>query len=319
MMQPLCASSASSACLANASLCRTATSMPMAKSSARIGDVLSAMAIVVDSQPTTGPSPTPRSPRWRPDRDDSRWRPTDEGFELAADDDPPTAGSADRDRLADLPSRADLAARRPRRPPRGPDSRRSGLQPRRIARVGRRARRHPSPAGSSRLAKASCICGPPTAARQFIVRLDLAGRRGEVREGDRVVARFDFPASLDLRAIAAPSPWHWPIAGCSLWSGRSRSPTFPTTRPKVRARQPTGQPFSIGAIGGPVRVSQWSIARDIYYLPAPGKSDVEPRTLGPTEYWLLGDNSAVSADSRTWPADVHITRDSLVGKILRWR
>ena len=85
-------------------------------------------------------------------------------------------------------------------------------------------------------------------------------------------------------------------------------------------RQPTGEPFSIGAVGGPLWMGQWSISRDIYYLPPPGeKRDGGSPVSGPTEYWLLGDNSAVSADSRTWPADVRITRDGLVGTILQWR
>ena len=69
----------------------------------------------------------------------------------------------------------------------------------------------------------------------------------------------------------------------------------------------------------PLRVTDWVVSRDIYYLPPPGKLAMEDRQLGPDEYWLLGDNTAVSDDSRTWSPDVRMTRDALVGGILHWR
>ena len=84
-------------------------------------------------------------------------------------------------------------------------------------------------------------------------------------------------------------------------------------------RQPTDAPLAIGAVGMPLRVTHWVVSRDIYYLPPPGKLAMESRQLGPDEYWLLGDNPAISDDSRTWPSDIPVTRDTLVGKILRWR
>ena len=39
--------------------------------------------------------------------------------------------------------------------------------------------------------------------------------------------------------------------------------------------------------------------------------------LGPDEYFLLGDNSAHSQDSRSWP-EAGITSEQIVGRVLRW-
>jgi signal peptidase I len=40
-------------------------------------------------------------------------------------------------------------------------------------------------------------------------------------------------------------------------------------------------------------------------------------TLGPDEYFLLGDNAAVSEDSRTW-AEPGVARQRIVGRVLTW-
>jgi hypothetical protein len=42
-----------------------------------------------------------------------------------------------------------------------------------------------------------------------------------------------------------------------------------------------------------------------------------PRRLGPDEYFVLGDNSAVSDDSRNW-SDAQITSNDFVGRVV-WR
>jgi signal peptidase I len=153
--------------------------------------------------------------------------------------------------------------------------------------------------------------------KEFVVRLDLGNRQGALREADSVVAWFDLPASLDFEE---PCWVHLALADCRLQLIADAVPLvdFAYDPSDSAPPQPTAEPFSIGALGS-LRVSQWRIARDVYYLPPPGTTDVAPRQLGPTEYWLLGDNSAVAADSRTWPADVRMTRDVLIGPVWRWR
>ena len=39
-------------------------------------------------------------------------------------------------------------------------------------------------------------------------------------------------------------------------------------------------------------------------------------TLGPSEYFVLGDNAAISADSRTWPSGPSVDAKLLIGKPL---
>jgi hypothetical protein len=149
------------------------------------------------------------------------------------------------------------------------------------------------------------------------VRLDLNNRQAVLREDDAVLGWFDLPADLDF---SEPRWVHLALADCRLQLIVDDLPLVdfayePTDDP---ARQPTDTPFSIGVLGT-LEVGQWRVARDIYYLPPLGKTEIKPRALGPSEYWLLGDNSAVSADSRTWGEEVRITRDVLVGPIWRWR
>ncbi len=74
------------------------------------------------------------------------------------------------------------------------------------------------------------------------------------------------------------------------------------------------QPARLGARGLHVSIDHLAIYRDVYYTPP----DV-PRTaayhLGPDEYFMLGDNSPVSVDSRHWKSP-GVSRSLLIGKPL---
>jgi len=69
------------------------------------------------------------------------------------------------------------------------------------------------------------------------------------------------------------------------------------------------KPLALGTIGLQVEVSALTLRRDIYYIEPPrpgavtrGAVPLGGVTLGHDEYYVLGDNSPVSADSRTgWP------------------
>jgi hypothetical protein len=76
-------------------------------------------------------------------------------------------------------------------------------------------------------------------------------------------------------------------------------------------------PLAIGAAGTAVVVSGLTVLRDVYYLPAAGTGPpASPRyRLGPDRFFVLGDNSPVSLDSRSWdPAG--ISGDLLLGRVL---
>jgi signal peptidase I len=277
-------------------------------------DVLSAMAIMVDAgdyQPHTGAA----APRWRPDWEDSRWRTTAKGFEIDKAD--PSADPVDPiDWLSyhheQIWRQGDRVARQP-----GPildDLAYNQNESRALLTV-------PDVILFCRLESAGEgeVCLRASDGRkEFVVRLDLAGRRGEVREGLAVVTRFDLPGSMSLER---PRTVGLALADCRLQVVVSGVPLvdYRYDPADCAGRQPTAEPLAIGAVGMPLRVSEWVVSRDIYYLPPPGKLEMEGRQLGPDEYWLLGDNTAVSDDSRTWSPHVRMTRDAVVGGILRWR
>ncbi len=277
-------------------------------------EVLSDMAIVIDAADYSSKSDS-AAPRWRPDFKGSRWRTTAEGFEI--DNVAPSVDSVDP--IDWISYHHDQ-----------------------IWRQGDRVARHAGPIvddlaynqNESRelvtVPDVILACQLQSAAegdvylrardgrRQFIVRLDLAGRRGEVREGDRMTARFDLPGSVTFKR---PSAVALALADCRLQLVVSGLPIVEYSYDPVdsAARQPTAEPLAIGAVGMPLHVTHWVVSRDIYYLPPPGKLVMEDRRLGLNEYWLLGDNTAVSDDSRTWPPHVRMTPEALVGRVLRWR
>jgi signal peptidase I len=63
-------------------------------------------------------------------------------------------------------------------------------------------------------------------------------------------------------------------------------------------RRSRGPRVRFGAEGGTARFSGVRILRDLYYTQDGGLGCDEPLSLGPSDYFLLGDNSAASTDSR---------------------
>lgn len=75
------------------------------------------------------------------------------------------------------------------------------------------------------------------------------------------------------------------------------------------------RPVRIGARGVPVHVESIRLYRDVHYRAAAGSSADSARfVLGPDEYFVLGDNSPVSRDSRTWPRQTALRADMFLGK-----
>ncbi len=83
---------------------------------------------------------------------------------------------------------------------------------------------------------------------------------------------------------------------------------------------PFATPISIGVPGGGVALGDLKVYRDIYYTSAlagtprrPAGVDA-PYVLGKAEYFVLGDNSPVSNDSRFWPTGPVVRRGDFLGK-----
>ncbi|MGA2799405.1 MAG: signal peptidase I, partial [Thermoguttaceae bacterium] len=84
--------------------------------------------------------------------------------------------------------------------------------------------------------------------------------------------------------------------------------------------EPTSQPFAIGIEGLGVTVEDLRIYRDVYYTHPIGRdsrwAEDKPVHLGENEYFVLGDNSSISEDSRTWPGRPSVVDNLLIGKPL---
>jgi signal peptidase I len=79
---------------------------------------------------------------------------------------------------------------------------------------------------------------------------------------------------------------------------------------------PPATPLAIGVQAVEATVSQLRVYRDVYYTsPTPGGRDrTEPVRLAADQYFVLGDNSPVSEDSRHWPNRGAVEAKLLIGK-----
>jgi len=90
---------------------------------------------------------------------------------------------------------------------------------------------------------------------------------------------------------------------------------FEPSGPRVK---PPSRPLAIGSRGLEVELCDLRVYRDVYYTHPVGVKGRwgldEPFPLGPGEYFVLGDNSPISEDSRTWPEGPAVPRHALIGK-----
>ena len=89
--------------------------------------------------------------------------------------------------------------------------------------------------------------------------------------------------------------------------------------PSQQTSQPTSRPFAVGSLGGLwVVITNLRVYRDVYYTHPIGPQGRwgldDPFRLGEEEYFVLGDNSPISDDSRTWPEGPAVAANLLVGK-----
>ena len=86
-----------------------------------------------------------------------------------------------------------------------------------------------------------------------------------------------------------------------------------------RPFSPTARPLALGVAEGTVRIERLQVLRDVYYLDPSGLDyGWSPDPLADNEWLVMGDNPAVSRDSRQW-SRAGLPRNLLVGKVLPFR
>ena len=148
--------------------------------------------------------------------------------------------------------------------------------------------------------------------QDFTVVFDASRR--EVRlftgTGDAAALTGDWPASLDKGATVEVSLFDKQVSVAV--NGQSVLEPLPFETPAGTPAPHSAVRF--GARGLDVRVDRLKLYRDVYYTSSRARHGVNrPHQLGDDDFFMLGDNSPLSHDSRRWDeAPVH--RSLLLGK-----
>jgi signal peptidase I len=85
-----------------------------------------------------------------------------------------------------------------------------------------------------------------------------------------------------------------------VWVAVDGHEYFTFDLPPAGRRADVTSPFRLGAEGATVAFRHVKLYRDIHYRTGDRNAGPVPYPLGPDEYFLMGDNSANSDDSRSW-------------------
>jgi signal peptidase I len=153
---------------------------------------------------------------------------------------------------------------------------------------------------------------------KFLVRIDVQGGGGELlRNGQRL---YSFP----VRPLAHGRPVQiaWMLADRQVQLSIDGDVLVDDSFEPSHANPPAPEaslaaaPLAIGVRAAEVAIDKLALFRDVFYAPGPPGNDREYK-LGPGEYYLLGDNSPHSQDSRIWTRP-GVSRRNIVGRVLRW-
>jgi signal peptidase I len=88
--------------------------------------------------------------------------------------------------------------------------------------------------------------------------------------------------------------------------------------PEATTRQGVVRPFQVQADGVEARLHRFRLYRDVHYGQQ-GRNAVHGKSvrLGADQYFMLGDNSPNSEDSRWWPDDGRVRAADLIGPMVK--
>jgi signal peptidase I len=142
-------------------------------------------------------------------------------------------------------------------------------------------------------------------------------RRGEIlvlRDGREV-------AQASARKVADDQPFLWEAALCDrqvLVATEGRTVLAYRYAPSPEKPDGVENPVRLGAAGLAAEVRDVTIWRDVYYLPPPAKPWWKAdQPLGERGYLVLGDNTPISQDSRTWRHNA-VSQAELQGPVFSW-
>jgi hypothetical protein len=132
---------------------------------------------------------------------------------------------------------------------------------------------------------------------QFLVTLDFGDRTITISQDGREIGQSAMPSGAAADGVLCE------LALCDeqvlVALGGRPVLAVPYDPPQV-AFQPTSRPVAVGSQGDELEVWDLVLLRDVYYVGSAGRNQSSQDRLAADEYFVLGDNSPRSGDSREW-------------------
>ena len=171
----------------------------------------------------------------------------------------------------------------------------------------------------------------PAGGKMFLLRMDTTSRRGTLFCGNKSVGAFvwqagqlDSPTTLEVATL--DKQFLVAMDGVSCLSFDYEQPLRQAdgerTKDPGSPQRTDDDLLAIGACGLEVELKDLRLLRDVYYTQGPPPAtgtDMKMYPLGADEFFVLGDNSPVSLDSRQGRPDGVVKEADLLGKPWRWR